>query len=99
MKPSHIALKVVALTTSIALVGAYVGWRALRADARPPVGASTTTPGSPAALQPQTEEMDPYAHMGGSKSEAVLRIVDPQKILPFLRADKPPPPAPETPRK
>jgi hypothetical protein len=101
MKPANsTVLKLVAVTVSVALVGVYVGYRVLRADAREPVAAPA--PPEPPATRTSffLEDGSAVPHMGGSKSMVVIDVedVDPPPEAPVV-----PPgsasPAPDAPRK
>ena len=99
MRTSSSMLKLVAVTVSVALVGVYVGYRVLRADARDAAPTEATPSASPAPLTPLKgptgEDLKRIEHMGGSKS---LVIADPEDVAPKGSA-APAAPAPNAPGK
>src|SRR5262245_28236213 len=90
-------LKVVALVTSVGLMGAYVGHRALRADAARSAPAPTPAAEPSTAVAPQTTDVAPVLPrptrmemMAGSKS--LIGVFTPDEV-----AQPEAPPAPKTP--
>ena len=97
MKQPNPMLKLVAATTSLALVGAYVGYRVLRADSRAeaPVSAAPPASAPPAAAADPVFVPEDLLHMGGSKSMMVIepKDLDPKALKPDAPQVVPTPPA------